>query len=501
MTYGIAIQTPETPISEEWAWLTDLSTSYNGTEDRIPLLRYPRRTFSGNYRFDTKDSLRRHLAMMTKRFRTEFQFPLFQYQVKLKAKVAVGAMGVVVNTRRGDFRVGATALIIEGDTFEQVVVSAITNTSLEFQAPLNNAYSPRAVVCPVVTVFTNTNASVTRANPDHSATSSFTFVERMPTLPFVSPLNSASVAMFDGLPVLAYRAMGTGFEANVATGLTAVEYTGLIDIVSPWNFEQWAQNVSFKVGNIGLNYSIDLSAHFPILTPGDEGYPPAGTFYPKALTIGPFSVNVEVVAGTASGDGYVQPEDWLYLNGVQTSAEVDVNYPAGTVLYTLPAGNVLTVQVKNRDDGFCGLYGNMTVRGTPGLEWWQAFGDAVQGSANPFLFPTNRSDLEVVTPATAGTNQVTVEGDEYNQHYWGHGAFSRIFIDSDVGRHFAKVTGIVSVGGNDRLTFDPPLPGGADWTKNQRVGFLLKVRNDNDKITLNHYGLWTEVGMAIRTVE
>lgn len=389
MTYGVAIQIPETPITEEWSWITDLSTSYDGTEDRIPLLRYPRRTFTGNYRFDDRADLRRHLAMMTKRFGSEFSFPLFQYMTKLKQRVAAGTDTATVNAKRSDFREGGMALIIEGSTFELLEVLALTETTVQFTTNLVNSYSARAIVCPVVTVFTNTNASVTRANPDHSATSSFTFIERLPTLPFVSPLNEASLTMFGGLPVLPYVPLGVGFEQAVATGLQAVEYTGVVDLVSPWNYAQWGQNATFKASRIG---------------------------------------NVD---------------DW---------------------------------------------------------EWWQLFADTIQGSANPFYFPTNRADLEVVTPVAGGGNQVTVKGDEYSQHYWGHPAFNRVFVDSDAGRHYATVTGIVAVAGNDKLTLSPALPAGTGWTSNQKVGFLLKVRNDNDKITCNHHGLFTEVTMALRTV-
>jgi hypothetical protein len=389
MTYGVAIQVPEAPITEEWSWLTDITRSHNGSEDSLPLLRYPRRTFSGNYRFDDKADLRRHIAMMTKRFRTEFSFPLFQYQCKLKAAVAIAATGVTINAKRGDFRVGGAAIIIEGGVYEEVEIAAVDETSLEFVDPLANAYTARAIVCPVVTVYTNTNASITRANPDHSATSSFNFIQRLPTLPFVSPLNEATVLTFDGLPLLPFVPQGSGFMGAVATGLQAVEYTGVVDLVSPWTFEQWGWTLAFKANHIG---------------------------------------NVD---------------DW---------------------------------------------------------EYWQAFADVIQGSANPFLFPTNREDFEVVTPATLGGVGITVKGDEYSQHYWGHGGFSRIFIDTDAGRHFAKVTGISAIGGNDRLTFTPALPGGAGWALNQKVGFLLKVRNDNDKITCNHYGLWTEIGLSIRTV-
>lgn len=501
MTYGTAIQIPEAPIGEEWSWLTDLSTSYDGTEDRIPLLRYPRRTFTGNYRFDNKDDLRRHLAMMTKRFATEFKFPLFQYQAKLKARTIVGDTVLTVNARRGDFRAGKAAFIMEGVKFEEVVIASVTETSVELAAPLTKAYSTRAFICPLVTVFTNTNASVTRQNPDHSATSSFTFIERLPTLPFVSPLNDTIVDTFDGLPVLPFVPVGSGFDGNLATGLNAMDYVGVIDLVSPWDYAKWAHNLTFKVSHLNQSYTLDLTKSFPVLRKNiDPLYPTPGTFYPATFRVGPYPTNVQLVAGNLDGTGFARPDDFLYFNGVKFDDTNAVTYPAGTVLYTLTAGHTVEMTVENTLDNESGISGSISVLQAPSFDWWQKFADLIQGSANPFLFATNRADLEVVTPCPPGGVRVTVKGDEYTQHYWGNDAFARIFIDTDGGRHYAKVTGISAVAGNDRLAFDPPLPAGAAWGSNQKVGFLLKVRNDNDKISWQHYGLWSEAKLAIRTV-
>jgi hypothetical protein len=497
MTYGTAIQIPEAPINEEWAWLTDLSTSFDGTEDRIALLRYPRRTFSGNYRFDDKDALRRHLAMMTKRFKGEFAFPLFQYQTKLKAKALAGDTVVFVNARRSNFRVGGAAFIMDGDTFEEVEVAVVTEASVEFAEPLTNAYSSRAFVCPLATVFTNTNANITRQNPDHSATSSFSYIERLPTIPFVTPLSEAVVETFDGMPVLPFHAVGSSFDGTISTGLQAMEYTGLIDLISPWKVEQWAHNLSFKVNHIRSRFG-NLAERFPELVQGDDvSYPPVGTNYPKKVRVGPFQHNTKLIAGSPN----CRPDDFLILNGIQYGVEDNETYAAGTEFFYLFAGRTLQIEVKNVNNPYCGIYGSLTLEEVPNLEWWQVFAEAIQGSANPFLFPTNRSDLEVVTPAIAGGSALTVKGDLYTQHYWGHDAFERIFIDTTAGRHYAKVTAISAVLGNDRLTFDPPLPTDPDWATEQKVGFLLKLRNDNDKISCKHSGLWTEVSMAVRTVD
>lgn len=385
----LILQTAEIPITEQWSWLTDIATSYDGSEELIPLKAYPQRTFSGNFVFDTVQDVRNHFALMLKSFDKQFRFPLFQYRSKLKSAVAEDATEIFVNAKRGRFCEDVEVLLIEGDVWEIVVPSTVEADRLVLQTATRNAYSAKAFAMPITKVYTATNASVTRKGVDHSATSSFTFNERLPTLPFVPPLNEAVVDYFDGLPLLDRLALGSDFEQTIMTGLTIIDYTGRVDLIAPWNVGQWAFNLSFKASHLGASEDFD---------------------------------------------------------------------------------------------------------------WFVAFADIIQGSANPFLFPTNRADLGVVTPAIPGGTGVTIEGDLYSEYYWEHAAFHRIFIDTKAGRHYAKVTGLGTVGDNDRLVFSPALPAGADWGVDQKVGFLLKLRNDNDKIICNHYGLWTEITMATRTV-
>lgn len=390
MAYNIDLQTPESPLKEEWVWTTDLMTAYAGDEDRIPLNRYPKRTFSGQQVFDRVEDVRRHMALMHKRFGGTFRFPLWQHMVKLKAPVDVGALGVAVNATRSDLRAGREALLIEGDTYEVLTVDTVEADAVTFTTALVNAYTRRAHLCPVTEVYTATGSSFTRRNPDGSATSSFRYMEKTPWAPFVDVLNETELTMFDGKAVLDLNAIGGQFDMMLDTGIQITDYIGLPDVFSPWTQAQWTFPLRWLSNRV-----LDL-------------------------------------------------DTWL---------------------------------------------------------WWYAFADHVQGSSIPFLFPTFREDLAVVTPAAGSGNAVTVDGDEYSQHYWGLDTFKRIVIDSDAGRHFALVTGISAVSGNDRLTFSPALPAGAGWTTNQRVGFLLKVRIADDKITCDHYGLQTEVAISLRTVE
>lgn len=389
MAYTFALQVPDTPLKEEWIWATDLHTSYNGEEDRIPLLRYPRRTFGGSYSFDRAADVRRHLAFMLTTMPVEFGLPLFQYQCKLKAPVFGGNL-ISINALRGDFRVGEKAFIAEGDMYEILTVSDVAADTLTVEETIANPYTARAIVCPMVGAYTATGATYTRNNPDGSAMAGFQFTEAAIRSPFISPLNDTTLTTYDGFTVLELRDTGTQFEGVVDNGMMITDYLNGADFFSP-------------------------------------------------LTQGQF------------------------------------NFP-------------VTFQC------------NRVLDNTSWLRWFK-FADTIQGSVTPFLLPSYRDDMEIVTPANGSGNFMIVKGHEYSENYFPLDTYKRIAIDTRAGRRYAKVTAVVDSSGNDRITFTPALPSGSNWALDQKVSFLRKVRIADDKITCDHYGFHTDVTMTLRTVE
>lgn len=234
MTYTLALHRPEAPVTEEWRWETDIQVAYDGSESRVPLLRYPRRAFAGSMIFTRKQDITRQLALMFGRFGTAFKFPLEQYRVKLKAPIAVAATTAVVNALRSDLRSGQEALLREDDKWELVSILAVAEGEVTFSAPTVYAYSPRAWLCPVTLVHSATNAQMVRKNTDETAQGSFRYAENVPWAPFVSPLSAITVPTFDGLPVLDKRPVGTEFDEATDSGIRITDYLSSPDFYSPW---------------------------------------------------------------------------------------------------------------------------------------------------------------------------------------------------------------------------------------------------------------------------
>lgn len=234
MAYSLITAIPESPIREEWHWETDVTTAFDGSEQTIPLLTYPKRYFSGEFAFDDKQAMQRYLATMFQTFDSLFSFPLFQYQVQLKSSVAVAETVIPVNALRSDFRVGNNALIIEGSNFEIVEVAAISSTEVTLSLGLSLSYTKRAILVPIVEVFSQARAAYTRTNGNNLTSASFTFNESEALIPFKSPLNTETISTFDGMLVLGKRAMGEDFSTETNTGLIINSFLGATDLVAPW---------------------------------------------------------------------------------------------------------------------------------------------------------------------------------------------------------------------------------------------------------------------------
>lgn len=109
--------------------------------------------------------------------------------------------------------------------------------------------------------------------------------------------------------------------------------------------------------------SFDLASYFPVLQQGvDPNYPVPPSLYPNSITIGPYTSDCQVIAGNADGSGSCRPDDFFVFNGVQQGSSAAPTYPGGTVLYTLPAGQTLLIQVRNTINELSGVTGALTVK-------------------------------------------------------------------------------------------------------------------------------------------
>lgn len=150
-------------------------------------------------------------------------------------------------------------------------------------------------------------------------------------------------------------------------------YLGNNPYLKPWAFRgqrihvrqdgiaQWNDSKAAIPANPSA--TIDLVQYFPVLEKGvDPGYPNPPSLYPNSITLGPYDTTAQVVAGNPDGSGSCRPDDYFVFNGVQVGSTAAQTYAAGTILYTIPIGDTLTIQIRNTLDTFSGVSGGLFVR-------------------------------------------------------------------------------------------------------------------------------------------
>lgn len=102
---------------------------------------------------------------------------------------------------------------------------------------------------------------------------------------------------------------------------------------------------------------------WPTLTQGvDGGYPTPPSYYPATMTLGPYTVDTYVIAGSLDGLTDLHPDDFLWVDGVRIGDIAAQIIGAGTILKTLPAGNTCLLELQNTANPYSGMTGEFYVQ-------------------------------------------------------------------------------------------------------------------------------------------
>lgn len=102
-------------------------------------------------------------------------------------------------------------------------------------------------------------------------------------------------------------------------------------------------------GSVSLG-TFDITATFPEIPSSDPDYPDPGDLYPASYVIGPLGQNAAI---KVSAEGVVVDDQFVFNGDDYPTGALEV----GETVYVLPAGETLTVQVRNLFPEHCGALG------------------------------------------------------------------------------------------------------------------------------------------------
>lgn len=231
---------PESGVNEVWEWKTDTLVSQDGTEQRIALRDYPRRSFSGEIIFDDEELLNRQVQFMMDRFGDTFVVPLFHYRMRPSVAAAEGDQFVSFDTSKMDISQGDYLYLFSAYTgFQLVTVVNLFADRAEISLPVLKDYGDVLWIMPCAVCIAPNNVNFTRATVDYYGSLEMRATEVRLHKPFIRGGNIQTLEIFDGLPVLNVRPTGTEFETSHDMGLQVTDYeTGVVSLRNPWRAGQ-----------------------------------------------------------------------------------------------------------------------------------------------------------------------------------------------------------------------------------------------------------------------
>lgn len=104
---------PDATVEEQYNWLTNILTSYNGTEQRISVRGAPRRIVNATFRLETDDQIQRFQELIYKGNDSGIGVPMWQYASGLQNDVNIGTNIFEVDLAMTDVRPGDAMLVVD----------------------------------------------------------------------------------------------------------------------------------------------------------------------------------------------------------------------------------------------------------------------------------------------------------------------------------------------------------------------------------------------------
>lgn len=147
-------------ITQEYAWMTRIITSYDGTEQRIALRSIPRQTFQVDHLADSEETIQSwKYLFITSLLSTGLTLPIWA-EAEGATATAAG------NTATGDFSFMDDSLAVgsmlimhpDGETYETKTVSTKNATTITITTTWDNTYPEGSVIVPLESVYVDNNS-------------------------------------------------------------------------------------------------------------------------------------------------------------------------------------------------------------------------------------------------------------------------------------------------------------------------------------------------------
>ncbi|RKY05524.1 MAG: hypothetical protein DRP56_08860 [Planctomycetota bacterium] len=140
---------PQSPVSEQLGWKTDILTAANGDEQRMCLRKAPRQSYKLDYLLSEQEMVRLE-TILFKFLKGFVGVPVWTEFVAHSGVINLGDLSITVDTTYADFRDTDYAIIwVSADNNEVVSISTATPTTLNLSTAVSGSFSGNKLIIPI----------------------------------------------------------------------------------------------------------------------------------------------------------------------------------------------------------------------------------------------------------------------------------------------------------------------------------------------------------------
>ncbi len=243
---------PETPVTEEWQWLTDNIVAVDGTEQRIALRgEMPRVEENLKVIFDNSTKIRKFYSDLMAAV-GRLWIPEFQYATRTLSDSVTGGFNLYFDTSKTDIRAGEYVLIQTPLTAALVEIDVLTVTGATVTSALTFDIPKGSLIMPGSPALLNDGSGLSRYAVNEVAETTLVCKMLRQRAQLVRPGSTVTLPTYLGVPVFEKRPLADEMvDDNVSTGQQSIDnQTGLPDIISRWDYSRIGGARSYKVNRI-----------------------------------------------------------------------------------------------------------------------------------------------------------------------------------------------------------------------------------------------------------
>ena len=279
---------PEVPITETWDWLSDVFTSFNGTEQRVALRGAPSRTIKYITKVLGTQDYQQQVRTLWEAAQSVYLIPFFQYATSLTQEAPVGASTIFIDPKTTDLQVGDNVFLYGRNGQGTFKLLALTATNFTIDSPLTFDMPVGDMVIPAFGCYLPDKTAIKMKGYQNGQIDISGTTANSPHTSHSRPGSATVFNALNNLIILDKQPLGDkDDDFAVMTGGDMIDYKiGVNELYTTWLNNKFMGSRQYKISRYSRAVDMDYWRDFGAYCSGQQSAFLMPTFRPD-LTLGP----------------------------------------------------------------------------------------------------------------------------------------------------------------------------------------------------------------------